>query len=142
MLKKVVVLLITFILISSNVSAKTNIDIEIFDISKEKVIMKVPSNPTIQKEVQNYIEGIESIYSKFNPIPDKGYMIKIPVENPIMIQNQFLNTFVDVVIIIFPQEEEPYLMVFDDKDRMIFFRFQGNTDALIKNLNFNPNTLR
>ncbi|MEW9094059.1 MAG: hypothetical protein AB2417_03155 [Clostridiaceae bacterium] len=142
MFKKVIILLITFILISSSVSAKTNIDIEIFDISREKVIMKVPSNPTIQKEVETYLEGIKSIYSKFNPIPDKGYMVKIPLEDPVMVQNQLLNTFIDVVIIIFPQEEEPYLMVFDDKDRMIFFTFQGNTDVLIKNLNFNPSTLR
>ncbi|WP_315118170.1 hypothetical protein [uncultured Clostridium sp.] len=142
MFKKVTVLLITFILISSNVSAKTNIDIEIFDISKEKVIMNVPSNPTMQKEVENYLEGIKSMYCKFNPIPDKGYMIKIPLENPAMVQNEFINTFVDVVIIIFPKGEEPYLMVFDDKDRMIFFTFQGDTDTLIKSLNLNPSTLQ
>lgn len=136
MFKKIVIIIITILFTSVQISAYENINIEIFNINKERVVKKVESNPAIQKEVEGYLKGITGIYTKFNPIPNKGYMIKIPLETPIMVQNQWLNTFVDEVILIFPEENGQYLMVFDNKDRSLFFTFEGNIDLLLKNLKF------
>lgn len=136
MFKKIVIILITILLTSAQVSAYENINIEIFDINKECVVKKVHSNPAIQKEVELYLKGITDIYTKFNPIPNKGYMIKIPLEVPIAVQNKWISTFVDEVIIIVPEGQGRYLMVFDNKDRALFFTFEGNVDVLLKSLHF------
>ena len=76
--------------------------------------------------------------AKFNPIPDKGYVINIPFETPVKVKNQWLNAFVDEVFIIFPEQEKPYLMVSDNKIELSFLSFEGNIDLLLKNINFHP----
>jgi hypothetical protein len=101
-------------------------NIEIFDINKGCVTKKFKSNPAIQKEVQNYLKRITSIYVKFKPIPDKGYMIKIPLKPSVRVKSEWLNDRIHQVIIIFPKQENPYLLVLDDKSRPLFFNFEGN----------------
>lgn len=140
MIKKVVIILIIILSASTNVLSLEHINIEIFDINKECVIKRIPSNSTIQQEAINYLKGITNVYCKFNPVPSKGYMIKIPLESPVMIQNQWLNAFVDQAVILFPEQEEPYLMVFDNEDKLLFFCFEGKTEVLLRNLNFQLKT--
>lgn len=138
MIKKVIKSIIIFQLISTIASAQTNPQIEIFDINKGKVIRNVQSNSDAQQEVKNFLEGITGVYVKYNPIPNKGFMIRIPIEPSIMVKNQWLNDLVDEVIIIFTGQENPYLMVFDDENRPYFLTFEGNTDKLLSILNFKP----
>ncbi len=110
--------------------------VEIFDIDNEQVVKKVQSTPAIQSEVKNFLNGITSIYAKFNPIPQKGFMVKIPLEPTVQVSNEWLDTCVDEVIIIFPEHAFPYLMVFEDGIRPLVFTFAGNTDALLKHLDY------
>lgn len=138
MLKKIAIILLIIFLCPVKVSAFESTTIEIFDINKGYVIKKVDSTPVIQNQVNNCLKGITGIYSKFNPIPNKGYMIKIPFDTPIALQNQWVNAFIDEVIIIFPEQEERYIMVFDNRDKTLFFGFEGDVDGLLKNLNFYP----
>lgn len=135
--------LITF-LVSSNIRVQENLNIEIFDISKGSVIKKIHSNQILQSEVEKYLKGITGLYVKVKAIPDKGYIIKIPLEPSVKVQNQWLIDYdinsVDEVFIIFPEQETPYLLVLDNKDRPLFYTFEGNTNELLKNLNFQPET--
>lgn len=140
MIKKGIIILFIVLFSSIKVSALENVNIELFDINKGCVVNRIESNSTIQKEVESYLKNITGIFSKLNPVPDKGYMLKIPLDTPVMIQNQWLNTFVDEVIIIFPEQEKPYLMVFDNKDRTLFFYFKGDINVLLKNINFDNKT--
>lgn len=136
MLKKVLIIFMILFLTSTKVLAVENIDVEIFDINKNCVIKTVQVDSSVQRQVEEYFKGITGIYAKFDPIPDKGYMVRVPLEKPVMIKNKWINTFVEETIIIFPQNEKAYLMVFDNKDRVLFFSFEGNTNLLLKNLNF------
>lgn len=115
-----------------------NHGIEIFDITKERVVKEVPSTSETQREVKNCLEGITNIYAKFNPIPPKGFMIKVFLEPPVRIHNQWLNSRIDEVIILFPEGASPYLMVFEDGNKPLFLTFRGNTSALLKSLDFQP----
>ncbi|KAB7709140.1 hypothetical protein F9802_03260 [Bacillus aerolatus] len=112
--------------------------IEIFDINKGKVIMNVQLNTDLQQEVKKFLKGITGIYVKFKPIPDTGFMIRIPLEPNIMMKYQSFNALVDEVIIIFSGQENPYLMVFDNENRPYFYRFEGDTDKFLALLNFKP----
>lgn len=138
MIKKVLVSIFIFQLISTNCIAQTNQQIQIFDINKGKVIKFVQINTDLQQEAEKFLEGITGVYVKYNPFPNKGFMIRIPLEPNIMVKNQWFNHLVDEVTIIFSGQEKPYFMFFDDENRPYFFTFEGNTENFLKLLNFKP----
>lgn len=135
MFKKFILTLFIIFLSFTNVSALQNANIEVFDIDKGIVIKNIKSNSKIEEEMENCLKEITGVLTKFNPIPNKGYMVKIPLESPVRIDNKWLSAFIDEVIIIFPEDEKPYLMVLDNKDKTLFFNFKGNTDCLLKSIN-------
>lgn len=138
MIKKFLVFIFIFQLISTTVSAQMNQQIQIFDISQDKVVKFVQINTDIQHEVEKFLEGITGVYVKYNPIPNKGFMVRIPLEPNIMVRNKWFDDLVDEVTIIFPDQEHPYLMMFDDENKPYFLTFEGNTEKLIELLDFKP----
>ncbi|MDQ0268530.1 hypothetical protein [Cytobacillus purgationiresistens] len=138
MIKKSLIAIIILGLFPKIVPAETNQYIEIYDIKKNEVIMKVPSDINLQKEVKKFLVGITGVNSKFRPIPNKGFMIKIPLEPVVNVENQWLNDLVVEVIIIFPEQDAPCLMVFDDKNKVHFFTFKSDTEEFLSLLNFRP----
>lgn len=139
MMKRILPIFLIIIFAATSVFAKGLENIEIFDINQGKVVKTAESSPAIQKEVKSYLEGITGIYGKINPIPDKGYMIKIPLEPSMRFKSQWLNSLVEEVIILFPEDQSPYLLVFDNENRALFFTFEGRTDKLLKNLHYKYN---
>jgi len=119
-------------------------DVEIFDISKGEVIKTIQSNPVIQKEAEKYLKSITGMYAKVKAFPESGYIIRVPLEPPVKVQGQWLTNYgidsVDEVFILFPGQGTPYLLVLDERSRPLFYNFEGNTDVLLKILDFNPGT--
>lgn len=136
MMQKVLSSMVIFQLLSTIAFAQTNKQIEIFDISKDKVIHKVQPNPDTHQEVKSILDGITGVYVKFNPIPNKGIMIRIPLDPSIVVKNQWFNDLVDEVTLIFPEQEDPYLLVFTDENSPLFFTFKGDTAKLLKLIHF------
>ncbi|QOY35490.1 hypothetical protein AWH56_022845 [Anaerobacillus isosaccharinicus] len=128
--------LLIFILISTTVTAQTDKNIFIFNIEKDEIIKTVPTSSLVQKEIENYIVEINNVVRKFNPIPEKGYMIKIPLEPSIQIENKWMNALVDEAVLVIPEGEDPYLLIFNDENNPFFFTFEGKIDELLKLLNF------
>ncbi|MCD4838876.1 hypothetical protein LRS37_08310 [Neobacillus sedimentimangrovi] len=137
MMRKVLCSVVFFLFLSTNALAQTN-QVEIFDIEKGKVVQLVPTSSEIQKEASTFLQGISGVYTKVRPIPEKGYMIKVPLEPSIMVDNQWFKGLVDEVVIIFPEQEKTFLMVFDDENRLHFYHFDGNTDRFLNILHFQP----
>lgn len=127
---------ITTFLASSN----TYENIEIFDIGKESVVKIVKVNDDAINEAKKCLNGITGIFVKVKAFPDKGYIVKVPFEPKIKVENPWLNDYginsVDKIFIIFPDEEKPYLLVLDDRERPFFFTIDCNTDKLLESLNF------
>ncbi|ALC90772.1 hypothetical protein AM500_13975 [Bacillus sp. FJAT-18017] len=137
MIKKIVACLLILGLLTNNfVFAETNAGIEIFDITQEKVIKTAPVTPDIQQEAAMYLKGITGLYPKINPIPKQGFMIRIPLDPKIKVENQWFNNTVDEVIVIFPVNEDPFLLLFDGQNKALFFNFKGDTGQLMNKLNF------
>ncbi|NJD03590.1 MAG: hypothetical protein FIA99_13585 [Ruminiclostridium sp.] len=115
-------------------------DLEIFDIYKGKVVKRIKPDSVINKVVEGHLEGITGMYAKVKAFPDKGYIIRIPLEPPIKIQSKWLNVYginsVDEVFILFPEQGVPYLLVLDEKKRPLFYNFEGNTDYLMEKLGY------
>ncbi|MBU3197459.1 hypothetical protein KPL26_12395 [Clostridium algidicarnis] len=136
MLKKMVIILIIILSFPIKALSIENINIEIFSVDNGSVIRNTQSNSNIQNEAKRYLKNITAVYAKLNPVPADGYMIKIPLEYPLEIKNQWVHSFVDEVVIILPKGESPYLLIFDNKDNPLFFTFKGNINKLLKSLNF------
>ncbi|MFJ7828389.1 hypothetical protein [Psychrobacillus sp. NPDC096623] len=117
------------------VSAQSTANIEFLDVEKNKIIT-IPTNPKIQLETKKVIQEIDNIVKKFNPIPDKGYIVKIPLTPSLRLENKWVNTTIDEVIIIIPEDEKPYLLIFDDEKNPHFFTIKAETDTLLKTLAF------
>lgn len=96
---------------------------EIFDIEKNEVINVATINMEIHEETEKMLNSIDGLVRTFKPIPEKGYMIKIPIEPPHTIENQWLNDLIDELIIIIPEQGEPTLLVYDNENKMYFFTF-------------------
>ncbi len=149
MIKKVlIVFILLFLSPIFSIPALGFENVEIFDFSKEEVVKIMPSTPKIQKEVKRYLSDITGIYAKFNPIPEKGFAVKVLLQPPVAVKNQHISSTVDEVIIVFPKEDKPFLMVFEADDNLICYDFNSKTNKLLKRLNFpldynvHPETLK
>jgi len=121
-------------------------DVEIFDISKGEVIIKVQSNSEIQREARQYLQRITGIYEKVKAFPENGYIIRVPLKPSVEIKNQLLNGYyiysLDEVFIMFPAQQKPYLLVLDNKYRPFFCNFDCSTDKLLKILKLQPYVIK
>lgn len=122
MIKRIaLIILIAIFINSSHAPAQVNRAVEIYDIEEEIVIKTIAMDSFFQKDSKIILQGISDIYKKFNPLPPKGLMVKIPLDPAIQVKNQWINTVVDELIIFFPEEEEPFIMVYDDENNTYFF---------------------
>lgn len=126
--------LLGFLASAASIAQEDN-DVEIFDIDKGEVIKKVRSSSFIQGEAEKYILGITNIYTRVKAFPDRGRIVKIPLNPPLKVNTKWLERVVDKVFIIFPENAEPYLLILDEKERPLFYTFDVNTKALIDYLN-------
>ena len=117
------------------VSAESIKNIELLDIEKNKIVT-IQAKPNIQLEAEKIIKGINDVVKKINPIPNKGYMVKISLTPPLRLESKWVNALIDEVIIIIPENEKPYLLLFDDENKPYFFTFTTDIDSLLKTLNF------
>ncbi|PKR84900.1 hypothetical protein [Heyndrickxia camelliae] len=138
MSKKLFLGFLFLFLLTTNASAQTNRQIEIFDISKERVVKKVPASSDIQENVKRLLERTTSVYPKVKPIPSKGFMVKVPLEPAMVLRNQWLHGKINQVILVFPPKEHPFYLVMDEKNRTHLFLFEGETDTLLRKLNYKP----
>lgn len=140
MVKKVLLILIIIILFPINIYAKDYNNIEIYDIKRDRLIKVVESNSEIENLVISYLQGIDGIYAKLNPIPKEGYAIKISLDSPLILQNQWINKIVDEAIIVLPKEEGPkaFFIIFEEEDKLMCFTFKGDVEVLLEKLKFLP----
>ncbi|KAB2331833.1 hypothetical protein [Bacillus mesophilum] len=96
-------------------------NVEIYNIKKREVTSIITPNEKIQKEAEKMIKQITGVYKKLDPLPKEGYMVKIPLEPSVPVKNQWLNGYVDELIIIIPNEQTSHILVFDDENNPHFF---------------------
>ncbi|WP_436374727.1 hypothetical protein [Cytobacillus sp. BC1816] len=118
------------------VNAQSSSNVELLDIEKNEITKTVTTNPKIQLEAEIIIKEIDNVVKKLKPIPDKGYMIKIPLEPSHRVENKWIYALIDEVIIIIPKNEKPYLLLFDDENKSYFFTFHSKIDPLLNTLDF------
>ncbi|MBY0123004.1 hypothetical protein [Bacillus sp. S/N-304-OC-R1] len=119
------ILLVGLLVFSAPIHAqKGNDKIEVFHIEEGKVINEAALSSDIQDEAEKYLANISDVYKKINPFPKKGFIVKIPLQPSILVKNQWIYTLADELTIIFPVEEEPFIMIYDDEHQVYFFTIE------------------
>lgn len=138
MIKKVLttVVLFTILLHPQNIRAEESKYIEIFDPKQDKVVKVVQTSKEINNMVLGWINGIEGIYAKNDPVKDDGYAVRFPLDPAIQVQNKWLNTNVKEVYLMIPENNSPFFMVFETESRLVCFPFTGDVTELSKVLDF------
>ena len=126
---------VLFFFSSTHLIAQTPNQIEVFDVEKGAVLKSIPVNPLFHKKATTILHSIQDLYKKVNPIPKKGMMVKIPLNPIIHVKNKWIDSTVDEVIVFFPEDEEPYIMIYDEENNYYFFSIDNHkaeTNQLFK----------
>jgi len=117
-------------------------NIEVFDITKGGVIARKPSTMEMQNEVINYVKSIKSLCTKIMPFPEKGYVIRVPIDPPVKVKQKQLNDAgiktLDCVFIILNDKEDPILLVLDKQERPYFYTFDASIQPLLDYMKLSP----
>ncbi|WP_066295750.1 hypothetical protein [Bacillus sp. FJAT-29937] len=100
--------------------------IEVYHIDEAKVIEEITPTEGVRLEAEKYLSNISGVYKKINPIPKKGFIVRIPLHPPLKVQNQWIHTLADEVNIFYPAGEDPYIMMYDDENNVYFFTLNRN----------------
>lgn len=110
--------------------------IEIFDIGKGEVVKRVESGRPARREAEKLIGRVSGLYQKFKPFPEKGIIVRIPLEPALKVKNEHVTgsgiDFADTLYLVFPEEGGQYLMVLDDRQRPWFYIFKGDAGIFAK----------
>lgn len=134
MSRNIILFLLLFFVLAPSIHAEDSSHIEVFHIKKGKVVKEIHVNDEIQKDVEKILAGITDIYRGFEPIPKKGHMVKIPLDPAQQVKNEWFHGLVSEVILIFPEYENPHLLVFSDENSPSFFTFHASVDNIVTTL--------
>lgn len=116
--------------------------VEVFDIKEGKVILSEVSNLEIQNEVRNYLKTIKSLYTKVMPFPEKGYVIRIPFDKAIKVDQKLLNESgikaIESVFIIISDKEAPIMLLLDAQKKPYFYTFNASIQPLLEYVKLKP----
>jgi hypothetical protein len=139
MFKKVLSLFFAILLFNGEIAyAQALGGIEVFNINDEIIEKVMPIDYEVQKLVENYIYGIEGIYAKFNPIPKNGFAVKVPLAPSVKADVTGKILIIDQIIIMFPENDMPFLLIFEDDDKLSCYNFKGDTEVLLESLEYEP----
>lgn len=141
MLKRISIIIMIFLLLFSSkaIHAEEFKYIEIFDPKQNKVIKIVQMTPEIQKMVSDWVNNIEKVYYKNDPVTDDGYAVRIPLDPPVKVEKNYLKTLVNEVYIIIPEKEPTFYLIFENENKLLPFIFNGDINLLSKALAFKLN---
>lgn len=134
MIKRILFLMIFVLVTSSTFVQAEEEKVEVFHINKGKVVKEVPMNETMQQSVETILNGVTDVFRGFEPIPQNGYMVKIPLDPAFNPKNDWIKEAVNEVIIIFPEYENPHILVFNSENNPGFYSFNASVDRLLKEI--------
>jgi hypothetical protein len=138
MMRKVsaILILIIIFLISAPTYAAGSPFAEIYDPAQKKVVKTVQVNSELYTLTNSILKSIDNYYGRITPSKVEGYKVRIPLDPPIKVSKNSLNSKVSEVYIIIPQNKSPIIMIFEDKNKPSYFKFHGSIESLSKALDF------
>lgn len=115
--------------------AKETECVEIFDPKQNKVVKEVELTQEIEKLVTDWLAHLNGVYAKVDPMPEDGYVVRVPVEPAAALRNRWLHEDVHEVFIVIPAHEPPFYVIAGD-DSLCCYLFNGDIPKLSEALHF------
>ncbi|CAM3458388.1 hypothetical protein [Marinicrinis lubricantis] len=112
----------------------TNVDIrpvEVFDVTKGKVVKKIPYTPEIQKETISILKSIDGLVTSLKIDPKKGIALRIPVDPAVQLNHSFFKDQVSDAFIFLARAEKPYMLLFTRDNKPVLVHFKHDVQPLV-----------
>ncbi|KKI93897.1 hypothetical protein WQ54_02295 [Bacillus sp. SA1-12] len=128
-------LLCLFVFHTQQISAE-NGTVKVLDIETSNIIKEINSSEAIDEDVQKAIKSIKRVTVQANPIPKKGYLIKIPLTKSIKIKNKWFEDIVSEVLLLYipATKNEGKIILYNDENTPMFFDIEYDFSPLLKKL--------
>ncbi len=117
--------------LTAHAKSEAERDIEVFDALQGRVVAETEPSTSLQKDAAYFLQHMTDVYRKVSPIPNEGYLVRVPLEPPVEVNNEWISGLFDEVIIIYSTDEAPFLLVFDEDNRARFFNFKGDATSFL-----------
>ncbi|TYR81597.1 hypothetical protein FZC66_07110 [Priestia megaterium] len=135
MTKKVwIALLLCFIMAWPHTAMGQQTKVEVFQIDAGKVVRSENKTDLVQQEAEKSLASITGVFKKVNPLPNTGYLVKVPLDPAVQINHQTLSTLANEAVFVISTEQQPVIMLYDNENRVYFFEFNHDLSALRKEL--------
>ncbi|HZH58340.1 MAG TPA: hypothetical protein VEY70_01915 [Metabacillus sp.] len=137
----ILLILLTGIMPLNHVHAADQQEIKILDIESNNLILETDSSAIIDREVKKALKSIKNITVQANPLPQIGYLIKIPLTSSIKVKNKWLEEYITEVLFVYNMEDnsQSRLILYNDENIPIFFDIQFDFTTLFNELKFEIN---
>ncbi|MDQ0229501.1 hypothetical protein [Metabacillus malikii] len=127
-------ILIFFLIPQQPLTASTSV--KVLDIESNELIKTIESSKNTDQEVECGIHSITGITIQANPLPNNGYLIKIPLMESLKVKNQWMNDIVSEVIVVYnPSTKQNRIIIYNDENSPVFFDTDYTFSKLMKELN-------
>ncbi|MFC0270653.1 hypothetical protein ACFFIX_04205 [Metabacillus herbersteinensis] len=119
-----------------SISVQATEPIKVMDIESGEIIKEKAMTETLEKEVLSIIKSITTITIEANPVPKKGYLVKVPLTKSFKVKNKWFDEIVNEVIIVYsPATNVPQkIILFTDENKPMFFDVKNDLTQLLKEL--------
>jgi hypothetical protein len=122
--------------LNSNVAMAENQQIKVMDIETNEMIKETKLSSKMDKYAISAIKSIQKVTVQANPIPNKGYLIRIPLTKSYKVKNKWFDSLISEIILIYDKssENQGRLILYDDENTPMFFDIEFNFTDLLKTL--------
>lgn len=138
-MKKTYLLLhvIFFLFVSfSNVAIAENQQIKVMDIETNAIVKRAEQSSKMDQYAISAIKGVQKVTVQANPIPQKGYLIRIPLTKSYKVKNKWFESLITEIILIYDPstKHQGRLILYDDENTPMFFDIEYNFSDFLKTL--------
>lgn len=114
-----------------------NNTIKVLDIETNSVVKEAEAAEDIDKEVEKAIKSIQRVTVQANPVPKKGYLIKIPLTKAIKVKSKWFNDIVSEALLIYnpATKNKGIIILYTDENTPLFFDIDYDFSPLLKKIN-------
>ncbi len=113
-----------------------NNGIEIYDTRQDKVVKSVQAKPEIRNLIIEWINQTDAICAKVNPFSNEGYIVKAPLEPPVVVESEWIHGPIGEVYIVLPKQDSPFYVVLDEFGHISCYNINGDLNLLSQLLDF------
>ncbi|PWK16350.1 hypothetical protein [Tumebacillus permanentifrigoris] len=106
--------------------------IQVYDVKKQEVVKKIENTEQLQAEAKKWLGSITGPSPRVNMGADKGLLVKIPMDPPTRVDNEWLAAQITEINLILRPGDKPALLLYSDQNQAQVFEFTHDVTKFLK----------